>query len=82
MSSRRVLVANGLVSAVLVCAPACAPPDVCGPLPSTSTSSLAASSGRGVFAHAHNDYEHERPLQDALDHEVATFTAWAQGRAR
>ena len=44
-------------------------------MPSTSTSSLAASSGRGVVAHAHNDYEHERPLQDALDHGFASVEA-------
>jgi hypothetical protein len=64
MSLRRAL---ALAVTVL---PGCAPPDVCGATVPATSSSL----GR-VVAHAHNDYEHERPLQDALDHHFASVEA-------
>lgn len=64
MSLRRAL---ALAVTVL---PGCAPPDVCGSLPPSTSSSR----GR-VVAHAHNDYEHERPLQDALDQGLASVEA-------
>lgn len=48
----------------------CARPEVCpdGVSPGSATPATpSAEAGYLVFAHAHNDYEHERPLLDALD---------------
>lgn len=52
---------------------ACAPPDLCGEVPSTATPVRPrVDNGLLHVAHAHNDYEHERPLADAL---AAGFTS-------
>jgi len=56
------------VAAVGVMA-ACAPPDVCGAGGTRAPTPTSPSPRAGLLAraHAHNDYEHERPLEDALD---------------
>lgn len=52
---------------------ACAPPDLCGEVPATATPVRPrVDNGLRHVAHAHNDYEHERPLADAL---AAGFTS-------
>lgn len=35
--------------------------------PAFAQAQPSAKAGYGIYAHAHNDYEHERPLLDALD---------------
>ncbi|MDP2342373.1 MAG: hypothetical protein Q8O67_15565 [Deltaproteobacteria bacterium] len=47
---------------------ACAPPELCRPGVDPIPQPTASTAANGLFhaAHAHNDYEHERPLDDAL----------------
>jgi hypothetical protein len=48
------------------CAP---PPEVCreGQEPSLTPATARGAAGFHPYAHSHNDYEHRRPLEDALD---------------
>ncbi|MBX5483543.1 MAG: hypothetical protein IRZ16_17105 [Myxococcaceae bacterium] len=58
-----------LLAVAAVTASACsAPPEVCVEGSSRTPTPLAPDPKAGLFAftHAHNDYEHERPLEDAL----------------
>lgn len=67
---------SGFVFAAVVamCTLACQPPDLCdASTDATPTpSSPSPLNGLRFLAHAHNDYEHPRPLQDAL---AAGFTS-------
>lgn len=58
-----------LAAFALLALTACGKPDVCGEGQEPTVVPLVASAPGGlhVHAHAHNDYEHERPLLDALD---------------
>lgn len=68
--------------AVVVCAGACvafdgcAPPELCGEVEPTITP-LRRHADNGFFyvAHAHNDYEHDHPLDDALAHHFTSVEA-------
>ena len=53
---------------------ACAPPELCRPgvTPRIEPTPRSAQSGFLHAAHAHNDYEHPRPLQDALEQGFAS----------
>lgn len=48
---------------------ACAPKETCPPghVPAVVAAAPAPDAGYAVFGHAHNDYQHPHPLQDALD---------------
>ena len=69
-------------------AAACGPrpiEEVCGDLEFVAPPPAAANPGAGfhVYAHAHNDYEHSRPLLDALDHRFYSVEAdvyFSEGR--
>jgi len=50
---------------------ACLPEQVAAAVPAQPH----ATAGFHVFGHAHNDYEHARPLQDALDHQFYSVEA-------
>lgn len=55
---------------------ACAPPELCGDRDPTITPTKPhRENGLRHAAHAHNDYEHDRPLDDALDHGFASVEA-------
>lgn len=61
----------------------CAPPDVCGAGGNRPPTPTAPSPHNGFLAraHAHNDYEHDRPLEDALGAGFASVEAdvWYRG---
>ena len=51
-------------------------PELLAPLAPAATASTARSDVTPLArAHAHNDYEHTRPLQDALDHGFTSVEA-------
>lgn len=57
--------------------PACLPDQV----PSPQAAQAVPLAGFHAYSHAHNDYEHERPLEDALDHNFYSVEAdvWFDG---
>lgn len=62
----------------------CPRPEVCpadGSLPEVEPLTPSATTGYLRHAHAHNDYEHDRPLFDALDHGFHSVEAdiWLHG---
>jgi len=72
-----------LLSTVALLTTGCAPPDVCGAggeRPPTATTP-SVHNGFMARAHAHNDYEHDRPLEDALAAGFASVEAdvWHRG---
>jgi hypothetical protein len=48
------------------CAVACAPPELCDGEPNITPTAPSSINGFFATAHAHNDYEHDAPLDDAI----------------
>lgn len=65
------------MAAAVVTLLGCAAPDVCGDLPEPEAVPLEPHpvAGLHAYAHAHNDYEHDRPLFDALEHRFYSVEA-------
>ncbi len=64
--------------AVSVASSSCAPPELCDSAdvdPAVEPLQPRANNGLRYAAHAHNDYEHDRPLLDALDAGFASVEA-------
>lgn len=55
----------------------CGAPEVCGEVSPGAPVALTPHpvAGLHAYAHAHNDYEHERPLLDAIDHRFYSVEA-------
>ncbi len=72
-----------VVVVVVACVAGCAQPDVCGAEGARvpTATSPGARNGFLARAHAHNDYEHPRPLDDAIDAGFASVEVdvWHRG---